>query len=197
MDPVTEMGERFRAYLDDELTAAERAALDAEFAASPELAAEFADYRRTVELLRQLPAPEPPERFVDRVEGRIRRRSHGRYFALESRVRLPYEAIAIVTLLGAMLLLFVHAAPPVEDPVLLGRCSDPAVAAELESVASALSAWGEATSRADCRLGVSVPTAKVPDFLEALHRDWPAWEATERAGEPERDAVRFLLRRRE
>lgn len=193
---MSEMGERFRAYLDDELTADERAALDAELAASPDLAAEFDDYRRTVELLRQLPAPEPPERFVERVEGRIRRRSQGRYFALEPRVRLPYEAIATITLLAAMVLLFMRAAPPLERPVLLGRCAEPALAAELERMETALAPWGAVATRADCRLGVVVPSDEVAAFLETLARDWPAWEAEERTGEPGGEGVRLLIGRR-
>jgi anti-sigma factor RsiW len=188
------MGERFRAYLDDELEPAERAALDAQMAASPELAAEFEDYRRTVELLRALPLPEPPERFAERVEGRIRRRSHGRWFALEPRLRLPYEAIATVALLATMALLLLHVAPPLERPQLLGRCGDATVSAELDRVEAALAPWGELVAGAECWLGVTVPAAQAPAFREAFARDWPAWEA-EPVGEPG-GALRFVVRPR-
>jgi len=186
------MGDRFRAYLDDELTPAERAAFEAEVAASPALGAEFEDYRRTVELLRALPAPEPPERFAERVEGRIRRRSRGRYFSLDTRLRLPYEATIILALLATMLVMFLSAAPIVERPPLAGPCAEPAVAAELERVAAALTPWGDVTARADCRVDVVVAAAKATDLLQALGRGWPAW-VVERVGETETGAVRFLL----
>lgn len=197
MTGVPDMGERFRAYLDDELTPDERSAFEADLAASPETEAEFEDYRRTVELLRGLPMPEPPDRFLERVEGRIRRRSHGRFFGVEPRVRLPYEAIATITLLAAMVLIFMRAAPPVERPVLRAHCADPAIAADVDRAAEAFGAFGDVTTRADCRLRVAVPREQVPSFLEALGRDWAGWEAVERRDDGERRRVEFLVRRKE
>jgi len=56
--------ERLSAYLDNELSAADQAALEARLAKEPELAASLNDLRRTVQALRNLPAVKPPRSFT-------------------------------------------------------------------------------------------------------------------------------------
>ena len=122
----TDPEDRFRAYLDDELGDEERAAFEAELEGSAALRDEFDSYRQMVDLLRRMPPADPPGRFVERVEGKIRRRSRGRFFAVESRLRFPYEAVVTVLLMAAMVALFLLATPNPEDPVLLPEEPPPA-----------------------------------------------------------------------
>jgi hypothetical protein len=56
--------ELLSAYLDDELSARERAALEARLAAEPALQAELDELRRTVQVLRATPLLTPPRSFV-------------------------------------------------------------------------------------------------------------------------------------
>jgi len=63
--------DRLSAYLDHDLGAAERAALDAHLAACPHCAADLEDLRDAVDLLRRLPDPEPPAFLATRVMARI------------------------------------------------------------------------------------------------------------------------------
>lgn len=99
--------ERLTAYLDDELTPDERAALEDELARDPDLRDELESLRATASALRNLGAPQAPEAFVREVETRIRVRSRGRFFDEDPlyRSRLPYELFAAVLLvmLGALL----------------------------------------------------------------------------------------------
>ncbi len=99
--------ERLTAYLDDELTPDERAALEEELDRDADLRAELESLRATASALRNLGAPQAPEAFVREVETRIRVRSRGRFFDEDPlyRSRLPYELFAAVLLvmLGALL----------------------------------------------------------------------------------------------
>ena len=161
--------ERFRAYLDDELSPDERAAFEAQRRASPELDAEFRQYRKMLELLSELPEEPEPGRFAERVEGRIRRRSRGTFFALEPRVRLPYEAVAIIILLGAVVLLFLHAAPPREMPVMTERGGAARTTSPLEQAAAALARFGP-VEQAGTTLIVRVAPEDDPAFRQTLRR---------------------------
>ena len=189
-----ERQERFRAYLDAELSDTERAAFERACADDPELDGEFQRYRRMIQLLRSLPETSEPGRFVERVEGRIRRRSHGTYFSHEPRLRLPYEAVAIIMLLGAMLLLFLSAAPMRETPVIQG--DGPAGAASLlDQAAAAFGRHGAVDQRGDT-LRLEVSPTKLAAFREALAR-WPALEIAEERVAPDGAGTLFVLRRRE
>lgn len=185
--------DRFVAYLDDEMSAEERRAFEAELAADPEFAADFARYERTVGLLRGLASPEPPRHFAEAVEGRIRRRSHGRYFALEPKMRLPYEAIAIVLLLGAMLTLFMSAGPSGEVPT--RRLTPKAGEAPSAPTAfvDALRALGEVQVDGP-QLHVTVYAAQLPAF-QALLAKHPAWRIERAMPLGGEDGTSFILRR--
>ncbi len=65
MPPPEQLDERFADYLDDRLTDEERAELEATLAADPELAQRFADYRRTVALIRPSLAARAPLDLAD------------------------------------------------------------------------------------------------------------------------------------
>jgi hypothetical protein len=63
---------RLSAYLDGDVTPRERARLEGHLAECAACAAELQALRRTVDLLRRLPAPEPPSYFADRVLSAVR-----------------------------------------------------------------------------------------------------------------------------
>lgn len=195
MDELTTTEERFRAYLDGELSAEERGALEAELARTPELAEEFAAYRRTVELLRALPFAPPPDDFVDRVEARIRRRTHGRYFRAEPRLRFPYEAAATVLLMIASVAVFLYALPAVERPTLPpppeSLAPEGAVGAEFRELVSALRALGT-VERDGGSLLVRIPKERLL-IVEGLARDLVAIRRIERRTLPDGETLEIRL----
>ncbi|TVQ97523.1 MAG: hypothetical protein EA398_14505 [Deltaproteobacteria bacterium] len=100
---------RLNAYLEGELDDGERAALEAQLEARPELREELDGLRETVALFASLPEPEPPEDFDRAVQRRIRRRSRGRYFGAEQRrerlsqVAIPLAALIVLALIAFLL----------------------------------------------------------------------------------------------
>ncbi len=108
-DPPVELEERFRAYLDEELSPEEAAALEAQLAADQDLRDDFDAYRGTVELLRRVgPAPAPESLLPN-----IQRRIAGRHMRehLQPTVRFPFEVLAFVILLVGIFYLYFAMAP--------------------------------------------------------------------------------------
>ena len=56
--------DRLSAYIDNQLSARERAELESRLAREPELQATLGDLQRTVRVLRLLPVVKPPRRFT-------------------------------------------------------------------------------------------------------------------------------------
>ncbi len=65
------LAERLSAYLDDELQPAERAALERQIAASPELEQQLAELRAVVDRLRALDRTDPPAELVHQVKRQL------------------------------------------------------------------------------------------------------------------------------
>jgi len=64
--------ERLSAYLEADLDAGERARIEEHLRGCPDCRREYRELRHTVDLLRRLPAPEPPPDLADRVIARLR-----------------------------------------------------------------------------------------------------------------------------
>lgn len=108
------------AHLEHDLGEAERAELETHLAACPDCAADLADLRRAVDLLRRLPDPEPPPFLATRVMARIA--------AGEARVptwrrwveQLGAPLVAApLAAAAAALAVFVLASPPAVAPVVV------------------------------------------------------------------------------
>ncbi len=101
--------ERFRAYLDDEMSPDERRAFQAELEADAPLAGEFTLYRQTVELLRRMGPMEAPETLLPsiqkRLAGRHMRENYG------ATIRFPYEVMAFVVMLSCVFYLYFTQVP--------------------------------------------------------------------------------------
>lgn len=121
-----EIREWFSARVDDALSAAERARLDAHLATCAECGAEWQRFERAVGLLRATASVRAPAGFVDRV---LAARPRPWYRRLARRlfvpwpVKLPLEAAAIVLVAGLAIMVFQRspelqqAARPARPPV--------------------------------------------------------------------------------
>ena len=97
------------AYLDGEVTAAERATVEGHLEECDACAAELEALRSTVIAVAAMPPARPPDDFVDGVQRAIRHRSRGRWFDGDGRrppgLRIGYDAVAVAML--AILVSFV------------------------------------------------------------------------------------------
>lgn len=98
---LSEIDERdalFIAFLEGDLPEDRREAFEVELERDAQLRRDFESFAEIMGGVQSLPFEFAPPDFVDKVQGRIRRRSKGRFFAenfLYS-TRMPYEAIAVV-----------------------------------------------------------------------------------------------------
>lgn len=98
---LSEIDERdalFIAFLEGDLPDERREAFEAELERDAELRQDFESFADIMGGVQTLPFEFAPPDFVDKVQGRIRKRSKGRFFTenfLYS-TRMPYEAIAVV-----------------------------------------------------------------------------------------------------
>ena len=67
-----ELRERLSAYLEADLDPSEQARIEEHLAGCPDCRREYRELRHTVDLLRGLPAPDPPPDLADRVIARLR-----------------------------------------------------------------------------------------------------------------------------
>jgi hypothetical protein len=67
-----ELRERLSAYLEADLEASEQARVEEHLSGCPDCRREYRELRHTVDLLRGLPAPDPPPDLADRVIARLR-----------------------------------------------------------------------------------------------------------------------------
>ncbi|MGH2523195.1 MAG: anti-sigma factor family protein [Anaerolineales bacterium] len=86
--------ERLSAYLDDQLSSAEKAKLEKRLAQEPELKAALADLRMTVRALRSLPSVKPPRNFTLSRAQALQRRGGGVVPLL--RLATTFAALALV-----------------------------------------------------------------------------------------------------
>lgn len=88
----------FIAFLEGDLPEDRRAEFEAELDRDAELRREFEEFADIMGGVQSLPFEFAPPDFVEQVQGRIRSRSKGRFFAENFlyNTRMPYEAIAVV-----------------------------------------------------------------------------------------------------
>ena len=72
--------ERLTAWLDDRLDDVERRRFEVELQRDPELRAELQELEGFVRALRTVPEVKAPSDFLSQVQGRIRRRTRGRFW---------------------------------------------------------------------------------------------------------------------
>ena len=91
----------FNAYLDGELTEAQRLAFERRLSEDVDLGRAFDAFTDVMGGLHGLPFEFAPDDFVHKVQSRMRARSQGRFFGEELlyRTRVPYEVLAIVMIL--------------------------------------------------------------------------------------------------
>jgi anti-sigma factor RsiW len=101
--------DRFDRYFEGDLPADEQAAMDAHLASCTECREEYQRLVKTLGALAKLRATHAPGDFLDSVQGRIRKRSKGRFFnrRQDFTSRLPYEVLSVVMLI-ALLAIFLY-----------------------------------------------------------------------------------------
>ncbi len=101
MMELSEQDALFNAYLDDELSERERDEFNARLRDDPEFKRAYDGFVGVMQVVRALPFEFAPDDFVDKVQGRIRQRSRGRFFAENflTQARLPYEVVAVVMMI--------------------------------------------------------------------------------------------------
>jgi len=100
-DAISERDRLFNAYYENELDEAARADFEDRIESDEEFAEAYHAFFEVMGGLRELPFEFAPDDFVERVQSRIRTRSHGRFFAEELlfKTRIPYEVVAIVMII--------------------------------------------------------------------------------------------------
>lgn len=104
----------FNAYLDDELSADERAEFTQRLESDPDFARAWESFSSVMGAVQGLPFEFAPPDFVQNVQGRIRTRSRGRFFAEELlfKSRVPYEVVALVMIIVMAAAYLFMGAPP-------------------------------------------------------------------------------------
>ena len=104
----------FNAYLDDELSDDERARFAERLEEDPDFARAWESFSSIMGAVHRLPFEFAPPDFVERVQGRIRTRSRGRFFAEEFlfKSRVPYEVVALVMIIVMAAAYLFMGAPP-------------------------------------------------------------------------------------
>lgn len=93
--------ERMSAYLDAELSDAERQAFERELESDPQTQEELEDLRRIVQLVQGLPSVEAPDDFYEKVSRKLRRRSLLKSDNVMLMISLPFQVLSIVVILTA------------------------------------------------------------------------------------------------
>ncbi len=101
--------DRFDRYYEGDLPAEEQQAMDAHLAECTACREEYQKLMKTLAALAKMKATHAPGDFLDRVQGRIRKRSRGRFFSRrpDFTSRLPYEVLSVVMLI-ALLAIFLY-----------------------------------------------------------------------------------------
>lgn len=159
---------RISAWLDGDLDAEELRRFESQLEWDSELDDAAETMAAAVGHLRAMPVAQAPPDFLQAVQSRIRRRSRGRWFAIDApKLRFPFEAAISVVLIGLLAGVYLSAVPAADgDPVPL----EPLFAlgtAETDTVAAVLGTYGEVVvSRGSVAadgltLRVTVPRARV------------------------------------
>lgn len=95
--------EWFLAYLDGELTPEEMDELEGRLEKDQALRDEFAQYKRTVELVRNIGPAQAPVDLLPNIQRRLARRQERSY---DMQLRFPYELLVFVALLVGILYMY-------------------------------------------------------------------------------------------
>jgi anti-sigma factor RsiW len=99
--------ELFSAYWDEELTPEVQSELEAHLKSCLVCRRELAEFEKAMSATEGLHKMIAPEGFTDKVKGRIRKRSRGRFFRPRRLAeRIPYELFSLV-MLGLLLAVYV------------------------------------------------------------------------------------------
>ena len=103
-----EAKDRFDRYYEGDLPAEEQRAMDAHLASCDECRGEYQRLALALGALSRLRSTHAPRDFVDGVQGRIRKRSRGRFFSRrpDFTTRLPYEVLSVVMLIAILAIFF-------------------------------------------------------------------------------------------
>jgi hypothetical protein len=101
--------ERFRAYLDEELSSTEREAFEAELEGDADMKREFELYRSTVELLHRVGPIQAPDSLLPNIQKRLAGRHMREDYG--PTIRFPYEVLIFVVLLGCVFYLYATQLP--------------------------------------------------------------------------------------
>jgi anti-sigma factor RsiW len=94
----------FNTYVDGEMSDDEVADFERRLDDDPDLRADYEEFESFVDDLQDLPCKSAPDGFADDVRDKIRRRSHGRFFAPDNLTyaRRPPQELAAVAMLVIM-----------------------------------------------------------------------------------------------
>jgi anti-sigma factor RsiW len=109
-----EAKERFDDYREGELPEGEQQAMTEHLAVCDSCRESYARFLETMNAVSRIPGARAPAGFVDAVQGQIRRRSRGRFFASRPdwSNRLPFELLSVVMLVAILaIFLFVFLGP--------------------------------------------------------------------------------------
>lgn len=194
----TEPRDLFADYVDDELPAEARAALEEALADDPSLRDELVEYRDVVKALGDLPRERAPDRFLLLVQQRIRRRSRGRYFDFQRPRTLVFEGAVCAVLIFVMAALYLFAAPPTELPEkveVVERVSlAPADARFLREFATVETVGTDVTG-SDLVVRLAVPAGREAALLAALAAH-PRMEIVPTSAHRQKGVVRMVVRAR-
>ncbi len=113
-DSLSEQDILFNAWLDDELDDDERQAFQHRLDNDSEFKQAHERFVSVMQVVRKIPFEFAPDDFVDNVQGFIRQRSRGRFFAdnFLTQQRMPYEVVAVVMMLVMAAVYILMEAPP-------------------------------------------------------------------------------------
>jgi hypothetical protein len=166
-EPVVDLpDERAMRFVEQRMRRAERESFLREFDTEPAKRRELEDLGRVVELLHATPPVEAPPHFLRDVQGRIRRRTRGRYFGMQVHSRVPWEAIINALLLFALLVVYFVGMPVDDRRVLvpIPAATFQARASDANTAVAILYPFGEVQRLEDAgatRFLVRVPDARV------------------------------------
>ena len=166
-EPAAELpDERALRFVEQRMRRAERDAFVRELDAEPAKLRELEDLGRVVEMLHATPPVEAPPHFLRDVQGRIRRRTRGRYFGMQVHSRVPWEAIINALLLFALLVVYFVGMPVDDRRVLvpIPAATFQARASDANTAVAILHPFGDVQRLDDgdvTRFTVRVPDARV------------------------------------
>jgi predicted anti-sigma-YlaC factor YlaD len=118
-DVHSRTAERFSAYLDGELAAEDRAAVEAHLATCIQCRTNLEQFRRTLGNLARL-KEKAPSSFLPDIQGQIHARSRGRFFGKRWMLfgRIPFEWVSLAMIVAMLLyyLVTLRAAPTTVTP---------------------------------------------------------------------------------